>query len=313
MALRSPTFGVRLPLVQGPVGLGWEEAASAESLSRVARRADELGYGFVATGEHVVIPQEEAHWLGRWADPFVTLGHVAAVTKDVRLVVALTVVPYRHPLWTAKVASTLDWLSAGRLTLGVGAGYLQREYDALGLSIEQRGSMMEDYLQALEVLLTEPVATYHGKHVDFHDLVVAPRPVQLPRPPIWVGGTTDPAIRRAARCGDGWVLASVEVDYLRRGLELAKTVPGFEAKAAEFDVAVSVLPLGGVAGVRGGPMEPSAKPGSTSAEQAAEEIERLRAVGATHFRVHFITDTEEQFLEDVEWFSEHVAPLFPRS
>jgi probable F420-dependent oxidoreductase len=310
MALRPPTFGVRLPLVQGPVGLGWEEEASAESLARVARRADELGYGFVATGEHVVIPQEESHWLGRWADPFVTLGHVAAMTKDVRLIVALTVLPYKHPLWTAKVASTLDWLSAGRLTLGVGAGYLQREYDALGLSIDQRGSLMEDYLKALDVLLTEPVASYRGKHVDFEGLVVAPRPVQAPRPPIWIGGTTDPAIRRAARHGDGWVLASVEVDYLRRGLELARTVPGFEARAAEFDVAVSVLPLGGVAGVRGGPMEPSAPPTSTSAEQAAEEIGQLLAVGATHFRVHFITDTEAQFLEDVQWFSEHVVPLF---
>ena len=308
--LRPPAFGVRLPLLQGPIGLGWEEEASADTLSRVARLADELRYDFVATGEHVIIPQEESHWLGRWADPFVALGHVAGVTEHVRLVVALTVLPYRHPLWTAKVASTLDWLSAGRLTLGVGMGYLQREYDALGIPMAGRGARMDDYLNALHVLLSERVASYHGTHVQFDELVVAPRPVQVPRPPIWLGGQSDKAIQRAARLGDGWVLASVTVDFLRRGLEVAKAVHGFEAKAEGFDVAVSVLPLGGVAGVRGAPVEPSGRPASTSAERAAAEIEELRAAGATHFRVHFITETKSEFLEDVAWFAEQVAPLF---
>ena len=149
---------------------------------------------------------------GRWLDagghhapdPFVALSIVAATTKNLRLQTAILVLPYRNPFITARAAATLDYLSGGRLTLGVGAGYLKGEYKALGVDFERRNELMDEYIRALKAAWQNDEFTFEGSGYTALGNRIAPRPVQRPHPPILIGGNSKRAIRRAVELGDAW-------------------------------------------------------------------------------------------------------------
>ena len=125
------------------------------------------------------------------------------------------IIPYRSPLLVARMGANLDQLSGGRFILGVGVGWAQQEFDALGVPFRSRGAMTDEYLEAIKVLWTNEIASYEGRFVSFADVRTAPLPVQSPHPPIWVGGSSDAALRRAVRLGDGWHPIRIRVDWLR--------------------------------------------------------------------------------------------------
>ena len=138
-------------------------------------------------------------------EPLTTLAFLAACTTRVRLGTSVLILPYRNALLTAKVVSTLDALAGGRVILGVGVGWMEEEFVALGLdTFHQRGAVSDEYIKAFRALWTSEQPSFTGKHVRFTDIGFAPKPVRQPHPPIWIGGHTPPAIRRAARLGDGW-------------------------------------------------------------------------------------------------------------
>jgi len=188
-----------------------------EQLVPVAKRAEELGFESVWAAEHLVFPTRfESRYpytesgappinpATPLLDPLLVLAQVAAVTSRIRIGTNVYLLPLRHPLVTARLAVTLDVLSAGRLSLGVGLGWLAEEFRAVGVDFSRRGALTREAVRALRVLFTEAEPEFHGKSFSFGPVKFEPKPVQKPCPPILIGGESEAAIRRAAEIGDGW-------------------------------------------------------------------------------------------------------------
>jgi probable F420-dependent oxidoreductase len=189
---------------------------SPESLARSAELAEALGYHLVMISDHVAVtPDVQARYPAPLYNPFTTLAWLAALTRRVELGTTVIIIPYRHPLETARMAADLDQLSGGRFILGVGVGWARQEFEALGVPFHHRGAMTDDYLAAIKTAWTHEIATYEGRFVSFRDVRTAPSPVRRPHPPIWVGGASDAALRRAVLHGDAWHPIKIRVDWLR--------------------------------------------------------------------------------------------------
>lgn len=212
--------------------LNFGPGVSPESLARWATLAETLGYHFVMISDHVAVtPDVQARYPAPFYEPFTTLGWLAAITRRVELGTTVIVLPYRHPLETARMAANVDRLSGGRLIFGVGAGWARQEFEALGLPFERRGAMTNDYIAAIKTAWTQEVATYEGRFVSFKDVHTSPRPLRSPHPPIWVGGSSDAALRRAVRYGDGWHPIRSRIGWLReQGLPRLRAIAGEAGK-----------------------------------------------------------------------------------
>jgi probable F420-dependent oxidoreductase len=185
-------------------------------LARTATLAEALGYHFVMTSDHVAITSDVAgRYPAPFYEPFTLLGWLAAATRTVEIGTTVIVLPYRHPLETARMAANVDRLSGGRLIFGVGAGWARQEFETLGVSFERRGAITSEYLAAIKTLWTQDVASFHGRFVAFENVDTRPRPARQPHPPIWVGGATAAALRRAVRFGDAWHPIRIKIVWLR--------------------------------------------------------------------------------------------------
>ncbi|MEV6649199.1 LLM class F420-dependent oxidoreductase [Streptomyces sp. NPDC051219] len=201
-------YGMQLP-VQSQSTIyaeGWEAAAGAQDLAAIARTADRSGFAYIASCDHVAIPRRLAGAMGTvWYDPVATLSFLAGITERVRLLSHVAVVGLRHPLISAKQYATLDHLSGGRLILGVGAGHVQEEFEAVGADFERRGAVLDETVDALRAALgPEEYPEFTGERFSFSGLGQRPRPAQR-HVPVWVGGSSPAAVRRAAVRGDGWL------------------------------------------------------------------------------------------------------------
>jgi probable F420-dependent oxidoreductase len=176
-------------------------AASPDAIRRVALRAEELGFADVWVSDHVVQPADQGYPSPYLFEPLLTLGWAAAVTERVRLGTSVLVVPQYHPLVLANSLASLDRLSGGRLTVAAGVGWSRAEYDALDQDFTSRGARLDEAIDVFRTVWNDDPATFHGEHYDFADLRVLPQPVG--EIPIWVGGSSEPALRRAAR-NDGY-------------------------------------------------------------------------------------------------------------
>lgn len=201
-------YGMQLP-VQAQSRLfaaPWERDAGGAEIAELARTADEAGFFYVGVCDHVAIPRAASEAMSTtWYDTFTTLGFIAGITKNVRLLTHILVLPYRHPLMTAKATATLDKLSNGRAILGVGAGHVEDEFKALGIDFARRGELLDEAIDVVKAALAEEFPKAGGPNYPVADVGVAPRPIQQPRPAVWVGGSSPAAIRRAALRGDGWL------------------------------------------------------------------------------------------------------------
>ncbi|MFG2886877.1 LLM class F420-dependent oxidoreductase [Streptomyces sp. NPDC048297] len=226
-AAQSLAYGIQLP-VQSQSTLyteDWETSAGPADLVEIARAVDRAGFDYLASCDHVGVPHRLAAAMSTvWYDPVATLAHLAAVTERVRLLSHVAVVGLRHPLLTAKQYATLDRLSGGRLILGVGAGHVREEFEALGVDFERRGAVLDETIDALRAALgPEEFPEHHGKLFDFEGLGQRPRPAQ-DHVPLWVGGSSPAAVRRAALKGDGWLPQGDPRDRLPARIEKLRRV-----------------------------------------------------------------------------------------
>jgi probable F420-dependent oxidoreductase len=206
--------------------LNFGPGANPQNLRRWAQLAEELGYHFVMISDHVAnTPDVEAPFPAPFYDPFIVLAWLCEVTKKVEIGTTVTILPYRHPLQTARMAANIDQLSGGRLIFGVGAGWARQEFEALGIPFEHRGAIANEYLSVIRDFWTKETISHTGSFVSFRDVTTGPRPAQLPRPPIWVGGSSEGALRRAVRFGDAWHPTRVRIDRLKdEGLPLLQKI-----------------------------------------------------------------------------------------
>lgn len=190
---------------------------SRHAYKSVAQAAERAGFDFMSVNDHLIVPAElvtpypytaggawSASQHGHCFDVITALSFLAGVTERLRLLTSVMVVPHRNPIVTAKALATLDVLSEGRLILGVGAGWMKEEFRLLGAPFEDRGRATDEYIESFIALWTQDRPAYAGKHVNFSDVIFAPRPVQNPHPPIWVGGESAAALQRTAKLGNAW-------------------------------------------------------------------------------------------------------------
>ncbi|MDQ1402947.1 MAG: hypothetical protein QOG03_1263 [Actinomycetota bacterium] len=209
-------------------------AADPQHAVGLARAAEDAGFESLWTVEHVVVPAgyESTYPYsadGRMPgpeetpipDPLIWLSYVAAVTTRIRLATGILILPQRNPVVLAKEVATLDALSGGRVTLGVGVGWLKEEFDIIGVPFEERGARTDDYVAALRALWEQPAATYAGKFASFAGAQVYPKPAQA-QIPIVVGGHSEAAARRAGRIGDGFFPGSGDLEALAHLLDVMR-------------------------------------------------------------------------------------------
>jgi probable F420-dependent oxidoreductase len=232
----------------GLFGINLGIAAQPDAMLRIARHAEEAGLESVWTGEHVVLPDPRVPPSPSppqtpFLDPAVALTFVAAQTQRLRLGTGIIILPQRNPLVLAKELTSLDVLSNGRLIFGLGAGYLEPEFRALGAPYEERGAVTDEAIEVLKALWTMPKPEYRGRHFSFAGIDAQPRPVQRPHPPIIVGGGSQRAARRAARAGNGWYGFLTDLDATKRSLGwMAEVVESGERPAGLGPLEISVTP-----------------------------------------------------------------------
>ncbi len=193
-------YGMQLPIQAQSTYFveAWEPAADRTDLAAVVRACEAAHFDYVAVCDHVAIPRASAATMNTtWFDTVATLGWVAGITEQLRLLSHVYVAAYRHPLMTAKAWATLDFLSGGRAILGIGAGHVEAEFDLLGVPFAERGRLTDEAVDQIRAALADEWAA--------GDFGQRPRPVQLGGVPIWIGGSSPAALRRAAERGDGWL------------------------------------------------------------------------------------------------------------
>ena len=297
--------GMQLPIQSKSTNFAeaGEADAGAPELARVARAADSAGFAYIAVCDHTAIPSEKAPVMGtEWWDTVATLGWLAGITEQVRLLSHIYVPAYRHPLQVAKAFSTLDVVSGGRVILGVGAGHVREEFDMLGLPFEQRGRLLDESIDALRAAFAEDYPTLPGPRWPAADMGQHPRPVQEDGPPIWIGGSSPAALRRAAERGDGWLpQGPVDPEIIGRLTDL-RTAAG---RHEPFTVGALVGPtfVGTLDWDTGGPVL------SGPPEKIAHVLGKFAAMGVDQVQIRLRSRSVEELVEQIELFGTGVLPL----
>jgi probable F420-dependent oxidoreductase len=300
--------------------------AAPEIMARVAREGEALGFDYLTVTDHVVLPDSaEPGYPYSESGAFYSIdsahrhemltlaAYLAGITSRLRLVLAVLVVPHRPAVLAAKMLATIDVLSDGRLTVGIGAGWLKPEFDAVVTTpFVERGAVTDEYVAAFRTLWTENKPTIAGRYVRYGGLLLEPKPVQKPHPPIWVGGESGPSMRRAARLGDAWYPIGSNNKHL------LDTLPRYQAGVArlrQLTAAAGRDPSAVALTYRvkryGDTVVPQASDGnrrlfSGSDDELIRDITDLRGLGVTAIDFDFERPDAEQVVAAMRAFRDRV-------
>ena len=294
--------------------------ATPEALEVIVARGEALGFSSVMIADHVAFPTEIASKYpytvsgvfpggGDALDQLTLMAFVAARSQRLRLVSSVMILPYRNPVLTAKMLATVDVLSRGRVTVGVGVGWLREEFEALGAPpFDRRGAVSDEWIRILKLLWTQSPASFDGEFYRFESLRCLPAPVQRPHPPLWIGGHSRAALRRVARHGDGWhpvganpavplrpAELRASLDELFRMTEAEGRDPSrltISFKAPVYDTSSPALDPGG-----------ERRPFSGSPAQVAEDIAAYEKLGVSELVFDFRSERLEETVERMEAFA----------
>jgi probable F420-dependent oxidoreductase len=313
-------FGISLP-GRGPL-------AKPDKVLTIAAKADALGYASIFVTDHVVLPASMArsvypysatgHLPGGAAqdylEPLAMLGALSRTTRRARLGTSVLVVPYRHPLVTAKILATIDQLSGGRVILGAGVGWLREEFEAVGAPpFEERGAVTDEYLRFMRATWTTDPVSFAGRYVRVSNVHALPKPAQAGGIPVWIGGHTDAAVRRAAVLGDGWHPIALRPPGLLFPEEYAKRAQQLQAWAREAGRDPRAITLSVRVPMEVRPTRLAVPAGERplfqgTAEQVIGDIRAYADAGVTHFVWDFTNQDLRAVLENLERFARDVAP-----
>ena len=296
-------YGMQLPVQALSImtSMPWErEGTGPVELLAAAQAADAAGFFYVAVCDHIAIPRDKAETMSTtWFHPVATLAWLAAQTERVRLMTNVLVPAYRHPLETAKAFATLDTLSNGRVILGVGAGHVEGEFDALGIPFAARGRITDDAVDGI-------ITSWLQEYVD--GVGLAPRPVQTPRPPVWIGGSSKPALRRVAARGDGWIPQGTPRKLMPESIAYVHAQRDEVRPGATFDIGVITELI-----YVGEPDWDTPKYSLTgSAERIADSLNEYGAMGVSHLQLRFASRSIEELCDQIARFGEEVGPHLTR-
>jgi probable F420-dependent oxidoreductase len=264
--------------------LNFGPGAHAENFSDWARETESLGYHWLGVSDHVALTRDvSAQYPAPFYDPFTLLAWLSGLTTRIELGTTVAILPYRSPLQLARVSANIDRLSRGRFVLGVGVGWAREEFDALGIDFAKRGAIADEYLEALLALWTKDEVSYRGSFLRFENVETGPRPVRTPHPPIWVGGSSDAAIRRAARYGDAWHPIRIRVSWLEeKAPELAAAARSFGRPVPRLCPRILMRPTSE-------PEGEDRRAGEGTLEQIHSDFEALENLGCPYVVLDFFT------------------------
>jgi probable F420-dependent oxidoreductase len=305
----SLDFGVRFAM--------FGEEADPQRFATLARAAEENGFDVIVGGDHVTFPRdippthpgpeegtpEVMHPTSDAYDIFETLSFVAGVTDDIHVAPNVCVVPYRHPVLLAKQALTLAALSEGRFEFGVAAGWLDTEFEVLGVPFKERGGRLDEFLDIFERACEEGVFAFDGAYHSFPETGFHPVPDE--RPTLWVGGHSGPAFRRVAEVGDGWTVSRQTPDELRSARERIMNAWADYDRDGEPAIAVREY-----LHVEAGAEADDDRAVVGSADAVVEELGEYVDAGVTRFDVTFHTGDLDAQLEQLERVGADVMPSF---
>lgn len=306
-------FGLHLPASSAGI--------KAEELVGFARRAEELGFQYITVADHVIVPRDisvpypytvdgKYPGTGYHLETLMTMGFLAGATTRIRFVTSVMIAPYRNPVVTAKMLASLDVLSGGRVVVGLGVGWMKEEFENLRApAYQERGRVTDEYIKAFRELWTKDTPTFHGKYCSFSNIIFLPKPVQKPAIPIWIGGHSKQALRRAAQLGDGWhpiggvPTIPLEPEHIRRDLDIL----GGYARAAGRDPKDIHIALKGSLFDR----EKQIVPGKRrrflgNSEEIAGDIRDYRAAGVDTMIFDVRRPSAAATLERMDWLAKEV-------
>jgi probable F420-dependent oxidoreductase len=307
-------FGVFLPI---------SGRAASGVLMQAARRAEALGFASVWAADRIVTPWEidtpypysaDQRFIvppdAPFLEPLTCLAYLAGVTEKIALGMSVLVIPYRHPLYWAKIATTIDHLSKGRLILGVGVGWMAEEFDALGAPFKERGAVADEQLQVLRRLWDEDKPSFEGRYYRFREMGFSPKPLQKPRIPVWVGGEGARSQRRAARYGDAWFPYFVRItprelaarfDNVRRWAAEAGRDPAQIRLSCCLPIELTPGPV---------PQEEDRLLGNP--EQITVALRAFQKIGVGHMALQFMVPRWPERREQIERFARDVLPALEK-
>ncbi len=313
-------FGFSIPTRGGIAG--------TQAIDAFAKRGEELGYRYFAIADHIVIPRQidslypysqdrkmRGAASGDCMEPLAVMAYLAAATSNARLLTSVMVVPHRQPVLTAKMLATIDVLSGGRVTVGCGTGWMAEEFVAIGAPpFTERGKVTDEYLAIFKELWTKDAPQFDGKYARFSNISFLPKPVQKPHPPLWIGGESPAALRRAARIGDGWYPIGANPEFPLNTIERYKAaVTSLHAQAEKNGRDPKAIDLAYWANWYREDQTVTTDTGgrhlmSGSANAVAEDIGRLADVGVQHCLFNFQRDTLGESIAAMERFAAEVMP-----
>ena len=298
-----------------------------DALASIAQLGDRLGFYCMVMPDHVLQPNQVASPYpysvtgdileagqsgdGEWPEQITTLAYLAGVTERIRMVTSVMIIPYRNPILTAKMLSTLDMLSKGRVILGAGVGWMEEEFELLNTEpFAERGAVTNEYLRAFIELWTKDDPEFSGKYVNFSNITFLPKPVQKPHPPIWIGGQSKPAIRRAARIGNCWhpvgaiPAAPLEPEELAENLVLLRDYAekaGRDPSQIQVSVKAPLYDANDSSGPR--------RRFSGSPDEVRQDVQTYADVGGTHLIFDFRSSDPNQNKDRMAAFAEEVMAV----
>ena len=301
--------------------------ATPQDMAALARRGEEMGFDIINVSDHIVIPRGIASRYpyslsggftatGEYLEQLATLSFLAAHTSRVRLLSSVMVLPHRSPVQAAKVLATIDVLSQGRLTVGCGVGWMREEFEAIGAPpYEERGRVSDEYIRVFKELWTSDSPSFDGDYCRFDGILFEPKPVQKPHPPIWIGGESPPALRRAGRLGDAWYPNSSNARFpVRNAREYADSAARVRRHAEEGGRDPQEIALAYTLGWYNDREAMQDEEGrrltfTGTPQQVADDIRAFEDVGVSSLIVEMQGTTVDERLSSMDRFSDRVRPL----
>jgi probable F420-dependent oxidoreductase len=275
----------------------------ADRSRQFAERVEALGFDSIWVTDHVIVPKSlSIVYQESMLDPLATLSYLAGVTSRLSLGTSVIILPYRNPITVAKEVASADLLSDGRVIFGAAAGWMEGEFRALNADFKNRGAVSDEYLQVIRELWTNPEPAFQGDRIHLSDVVFSPQPAQKPHPPIWIGGRSRRAIRRAVELGDGWHPNMLSYEEMQQSVEYMNRLSS--SRGRQVPPALSAR-----AGV-----DFDGRPGESraalvgSGQEMAETLRRQESLGVDHVIASFPEVPMDQALELLERFAAEVLP-----
>jgi probable F420-dependent oxidoreductase len=304
-------------------------ASSPEGLTAIAQKGEAVGFDVIAPNDHIIVPggiestypySDDGIWPGaaivECHEQLTALTYIAGKTEKIRILTSVMVAPYRAPVLTAKIIASADVLSGGRVIVGIGAGWMAEEIEAIGAPpFAERGAVTNEYIKIFRELWTSDNPKFEGKYARFSDIHFKPQPVQKPHPPIWVGGESKPALRRAARLGDGWYPAGNNPQFRlstpgELGARLGVLREVCDEESRDFaDLDIGYFFTGAVLADEKRGADGKRQQMTGKAADIAADIAAFGAIGVDTMIFLFQRPEVEATLDQMEWFGTEVIPL----